>query len=97
MEEIIYKRLMGNCFGSKSVAIYGGAYHLEKQGKNSLQDIAEGMSRAITDAKFFAPEVKPSQVAKNFCSLFFIDYMMMEVYLDMRFEELDNLKPISRA
>ena len=97
MEKIIYKRLMDGCFGHQSVAVYGGAYHLEKQGKNSLGEIAEGMARAITDAKFFTPEVKPSQVAKNFCSLFFIDYMMMEADLDMRFDELNNLKPISKA
>lgn len=90
MEEIIYKRLMNNCFGHHSVAVYGGAYHLEKQGKNSIHDIAEGMARAIKDARFFTPEVKPSQVAKHFCSLFFIDPMMMEVYLGIRLEELDR-------
>lgn len=90
MEEIIYKRLMGNCFGSKSVAIYGGAYHLEKQGKNSFDDIANGILASIKHARFFTPEVKPSQVARNFCSLFLVDPMMMEVYLGIRLEELDR-------
>ena len=90
MEEIIYKRLMAECFGPRSVEIYGGAYHLEKQGKNSLQDIAEGIARALHTARFFGE--KPSKVAENFCSLFFVDPMLMETYLGIRLSELDNVQ-----
>ena len=90
MEEMIYKRLMDGCFGERSVEIYGGAYHLEKQGKNSLQDIAEGIARALHTARFFGE--KPSQVARNFCSIFLVDPMIMEAYLGMRLSELDNVQ-----
>ena len=90
MEEMIYKRLMADCFGPRSVAIYGGAYHLEKQGKTSLQDIAEGIARALHTARFFGE--KPSQVARNFCSIFLVDPMIMEAYLGIRLSELDNVQ-----
>lgn len=83
MEDIIMKRLEAECFGPRTIEIYGGAYHLAVQGKENLNDIAIGIIGAIGNAKYWAPNTDPDTIAANYCSLFFVDLMLMQVYLNI--------------
>lgn len=48
------KKLEAECFGARTIEIYGGAYHLVRQyDKPSLQDIALRVVGAIRDAKYW--------------------------------------------
>ena len=84
MQIIILKRLEANCFGPRSIEIYGGAYHLCANGSPSLEDAAFCIASAIRSAKFFEPETETETIIRNFCHLLFIDPMLMEVYLGIR-------------
>lgn len=88
MQKIIMQRLEANCFGDRSIEIYGGAYHLFHNGEPSLHEIANGIHTTILNAKFFEPQTEPAIIARNFCHLLLIDPMLMEVYLGIRFSEL---------
>ena len=86
LDGTILERLKSECFGSRTVEVYGGAYHLAKRCDNpSLQDIATGMISAINNAKFWTPEVTVKDVAQRFCSLFYVDYMLIEVLIGIKF------------
>lgn len=85
LEDIILKRLEAKCFGDRTIEIYGGAYHLAKQGKDSLADIGIGAVGAIKNARYWTPDVPSSVVAQRYCSLFFVDYMLIEAYAGIRF------------
>lgn len=89
MSEIIMKRLEAECFGKRTIEVYGGAYHLANQcEKPSLQDIATRAIWAIKDAKFWTPEVSAETVAMRFCSLFYVDHMLIEAMFGFRFSEV---------
>ena len=89
MEDMIMKRLEAECFGPRTIEIYGGAYHLARQyDEPSLQDIALRAVSAIKDAKYWTPNVNAQTVAQRFCSLFFVDYMLIEALCDIRFSSL---------
>lgn len=86
MEDIILKRLEAECFGPRTIEIYGGAYHLARQcDEPSLKDIALRVVGAIKGAKYWTPEVPSQVVAQRFCSLFFVDHMLIEAMFDIRF------------
>ena len=51
MHEIIYRRLMSNAFGPRSVEVYGSAYHIAKRDDYTIAEVAKGMLNAITEAK----------------------------------------------
>ena len=85
IDEIILKRLETECFGDKTIPIYGGAYHLARKGSYSLADIAIGAVCAIENAKFWEPETSQATIARRYCSLFFVDHMLIEVYVGIRF------------
>lgn len=85
LEDIILERLESRCFGDRTIEIYGGAYHLARQGKDSLTDIGIGAVCAIKNAKHWTPDVPSSVVAQRYCSLFFVDYMLIEAYAGIRF------------
>lgn len=90
LEDVIIKRLEANCFGPRTIEIYGGAYHIARRyGEPSLQNIALGVIGAIKNAKYWAPEIKSEVIAQRFCNLFFVDYMLIEALIDMRFSELN--------
>lgn len=79
MEDIIMKRLEAQCFGERTIEIYGGAYHLARQyDEPSLQDIATRALCAIENAKYWAPNTSAQTIAQRFCSLFYVDYMLIE-------------------
>lgn len=85
-DEIILNKLESECFGYGTIPVYGGAYHLARRHDNpSLQDIAIGAIRAINDAKFYTPEVPAKTVAQRFCSLFYVDYVLIEALIGIRF------------
>jgi len=89
MEDIIMKRLEAECFGPRTIGIYGGAYHLARQfNEPSLQDIAIRALCAIKNAKYWEPETKPETIAQRFCSLFFVDHMLIEALCNFRFSSL---------
>ena len=86
LDKIILDKLESECFGYGTIAVYGGAYHLARRYDNpSLQDIATGAIRAINDAKFYTPEVPATTVTQRFCSLFYVDYMLIEAFIGIRF------------
>ena len=86
MEDIIMKRLEAECFGPRTIEIYGGAYHLARQyDEPSLQDIALRAVMAIKTAKYWEPETSAQTVAQRFCSLFFVDHMLIEALIGIRF------------
>mgnify|MGYP003301688538 CR=1 FL=1 len=85
MDEIILKRLEAECFGHRTIEIYGGAYHLARRDNYSLADIAIGAVCAINNAKFWEPKVSEATIAQRFCSLFFVDHMLIEAYIGVRF------------
>lgn len=89
MYKTIEKRLMADCFGERSIPVYGGAYHIALNHKEpSLQDIAQGALNAIESAKFWTPEVSAETVAMRFCSLFYVDHMLIEAMFGFRFSEV---------
>lgn len=89
MEDIIMKRLEAECFGARTIEIYGGAYHLARQyDEPSLQDIASRAVMAIKNAKYWEPEVSPQTIAQRFCSLFYVDFMLIEALCNFRFSDL---------
>lgn len=86
LDEIILKRLESECFGSRTIEVYGGAYNLAKKCDNpSLQDVAVGMVHAINNAQYWTPKVSAQDVARRFCSLFYVDYMLIEVLIGIKF------------
>lgn len=85
MDEIILKRLEAECFGNRTIEIYGGAYHLARKSSYSLADIAIGAVSAIENAKFWEPETSQATIARRYCSLFFVDHMLIEAYVGIRF------------
>lgn len=84
MQKIILKRLEANCFGPRSIEIYGGAYHLCANGNPSMEEVAHTLVSAIRSAKFFEPATETETIIRNFCHLLLIDPMLMEVYLGVR-------------
>ena len=85
LEDIILKRLEAKCFGYRTIEIYGGAYHLARRCEPSLTEIAIGALGAIKTAKFFEPSTPSSTVAQRYCSLFYVDHMLIEAYVGVRF------------
>lgn len=86
MEKMIMKRLEAGCFGTRTIEIYGGAYHLARQyDEPSLHDIALSAIGAIKNARYWTPEVSSQTVAQRFCSLFFVDHMLIEAMCGIRF------------
>ena len=87
MPEIIKKRLEAECFGPRSIEVYGGAYHLVVRFGDHIKprDILEGINNAISNAAFFTPEVSVGKVARNYCHLLLVDPALMEMYCGMRF------------
>ena len=86
MEEMIMKRLEAECFGPRTIEIYGGAYHLARQyDEPSLHDIALRAVCAIKNARYWEPETPSATIAKRFCNLFFVDYMLIEALCGIRF------------
>lgn len=85
MYQIIKKRLESNCFGPKSIPIYGGLYHLyTHEDEPSLSSIVDCINECVRSAKFYEPETAPEKVVRNVCALCFIDPMLLEVYLGVR-------------
>lgn len=85
MQEIIFKRLESNCFGPKSIHIYGGVYHLyTHEDEPSMPSIVKCINECVRSAKFYEPETAPETIARNVCRLMFIDPMLLEVYLGVR-------------
>lgn len=85
MHEIIYRRLMSNAFGPRSVEVYGSAYHITKRDDYTIAEVAKGMLNAITEAKYWTPNIDSKTVAHRYCGLFLIDPMLMETFLGVRF------------
>lgn len=80
------KRLEAECFGPRTIEIYGGAYHLARQfDEPPLKEIALRVVGAINNAKYWTPEVNSQTVAQRFCSLFFVDHMLIEAMFGIRF------------
>lgn len=84
MQKMIFKRLESECFGPRSIEIYGGAYHLYNNGEPTIEDIVRCMFNAVDNAKFFTPDTRPITTARRFCGLIMIDPMLIEVYLGVR-------------
>ena len=85
LDEIILQRIESQCFGERTIEIYGGAYHLARRCEPSLAEIAIGALGAIKTAKFFEPNTPSSTVAQRYCSLFYVDHMLIEAYAGVRF------------
>ena len=85
MQEMIRKRLESNCFGSKSIPIYGRVYHLyTHEDVPAMPSIVECINECVLSAQFFEPETAPETVALNVCDLMLIDPMLLEAYLGVR-------------
>lgn len=86
MEDIIMKRLEANCFGPRTIEIYGGAYHLARQfDEPPLKEIALRVVNAIQNARYWEPETSSKTIAQRFCNLFFVDHMLVEAMFGVRF------------
>lgn len=85
MYKIIKKRLESNCFGPKSIPVYGGVYHLyTHEDEPSLSSIIDCINECVRSAKFYEPETAPEVVVRNVCHLCFIDPMIIEAYVGVR-------------
>lgn len=85
MQKMILTRLEANCFGPKSIPIYGGVYHLYNYtDEPSLDEVIRCINEAVRSAAFFEPDTAPQTVARNVCALCLIDPMLIEVYAGVR-------------
>ncbi len=84
--ERIYNILMNG--EDRSVEIYGGAYHLAKQGEFSIDELIASIVNAIKNAQYFRPELDASTVSKRFCSLLFVDASLIECATGTKFSEV---------
>lgn len=87
MHEIIKKRLEAECFGARSIEVYGGVYHLVLLNGDEVKprDIINEINIAVRNAKDWTPEVSPGKVARNVCHLLFVDPALIELACGMRF------------
>lgn len=87
MHETIKKRLEAECFGARSIEVYGGAYHLVLLHGDHIKPryILDGINEAVSNAKYWTPEVSPGKVARNYCHLLFVDPALIELACGMRF------------
>lgn len=87
MHKIIKKRLEADCFGARSIEVYGGVYHLALLNGDDIKpnDIINEINAAVRNAKYWTPEVSAGKVARNVCHLLFVDPALMEVVCGMRF------------
>lgn len=84
MQKMILKRLESNCYGSRSIEIYGGAYHLYNHGEPTLDDKIKCINNAVRNAQFFEPEIPAKTVALNMCHLLLTDPMLIQAYVGVR-------------
>lgn len=66
-----------------AIAIFGGAYFVQ-----SIEDIIQMIPSVIHSAKFFGWHDTLADACRTFCSLCFTDYMLVEAFIGIRFEEL---------
>jgi hypothetical protein len=66
-----------------AIAIFGGARLVQ-----GLDDIIRMLPSVIHSAKFFGWHDTIANACRTFCSLCFTDYMLVEAYIGIRFEEL---------
>lgn len=100
MQKIIFNRLEGECFGNRTIEVYGGVYHFANHHANNdggidvfedICDLERLCRNTIGNAKFWTPEVKPSQVLRNICDLLYVDYMLLEALFGCRLESFDEV------
>lgn len=68
---------------SNAIPIFGGAIWVK-----DIEGIIQALPHVIHSAKFFGWHDTLANACRTFCSLCFTDYMLVEAYIGMRFEEL---------
>lgn len=100
MQKIIFDRLESECFGNRTIEVYGGVYHFAKRHADKdggiavfedMLDFCSVYTNTIRNAKFFTPEVKPSQIITNICNLLYIDTMLFEVAIGRSIASFDEV------
>lgn len=66
-----------------AIPIFGGALWV-----NDLEALVASLPHIIHSAKFFGWHDTLAGACRTFCSLCFTDYMLVEAFIGMRFEEL---------
>lgn len=66
-----------------AIPIFGGAIFV-----HNIEGIVRSLPHIIHSAKFFGWHDTLAGACRTFCSLCFTDYMLVEAYIGIRFEEL---------
>lgn len=68
---------------SHAISIFGGAVYVQ-----TIDDVINKLPHVIMMSKFYEWHESVAQACRTFCHLCFIDPMLVEAYIGMKFERL---------
>jgi hypothetical protein len=70
---------------SNAIPVFGYAYHMDTI---DMDSVIKKLPEVICAARFFKWHAGEAEACRTFCNICFIDPMLIEAYIGMRFEEL---------